>query len=66
MPKKTLNEELDSRKVGGRPRKRWIRDVDEDARMTIIGGWRVRKQDRQEWSRTVREAEVHTGLQRHT
>ena len=46
-------------------RKRWIRDVDEDVRMMIVGGSRVRKQDRQEW-RTVREAEVHTGLQRHT
>lgn len=38
MPKTTLNEELNSRKVGGRRRKRWIRDVDEDARMMIIGG----------------------------
>jgi hypothetical protein len=65
VPEETLNEELYSRKGEGRPRKRWIRDVDEDVRM-VIRCWRVRTQDRQEWSRTVPDAEFHTGLQRHT
>jgi hypothetical protein len=65
-PEKTLNEELYSRKERERPRKRWTRDADEDVRMMIIRGWRMRTQDRQECSRTVRETEVHTGLQGHT
>lgn len=40
MPKKILNEEVYSSKVRERPRKRRIRDVDEDVRTVIIQGWR--------------------------
>ena len=53
MPKKILNEEICSSKARERPRKRWIRDVDEDVGMIIIRDWRVRTRDRQEWNRTV-------------
>jgi hypothetical protein len=53
MPKKIMNKEIYSSKVRERQRKRWIRDVDEDVRMIIIRGWRVRTQDRQDWSRTA-------------
>jgi hypothetical protein len=56
----------DSGEETERPIKRWIKDVDEDVRMIIIRGRRVRTQERQDWSRTVREPEVHTGLQCHT
>lgn len=31
-----------------------------------IRGWRVKTQDRQDWRRVIREAKVHTGLQRYT
>ena len=65
MPKKILNEEICSGKGRGRQRKRWIRDVDEDDSIIIIRGWRMKIKDGQDWSRTMRQAEVHTGQQRH-
>jgi hypothetical protein len=66
MTKKIVNEEMYSRYERERPSKRGKRDVNENVRMMIIRGWRMETQDRKDWSRTVREVEVHTGLQRHT
>jgi hypothetical protein len=62
MPQKILNDEICRRKGRGGPRKYWVRDVDEDVRVKIIRGWRMKMKDRQDWSKTVRDAEVHTGL----
>jgi len=50
------------RKKRGRPRKRWITDVEKDLRRMRIQGWRLETQDRQDWRRIVWEAKVHTGL----
>jgi len=57
-----LNEEKYRRKKRGRPRKRWITDVEKDLRRMRIQGWRLETQDRQDWRRIVWEAKVHTGL----
>jgi hypothetical protein len=39
-----------------------ITDVEEDLRRIRIQDWRLETQDRQDWSRIVWEAKVHTGL----
>jgi hypothetical protein len=45
----------------GRPRKRWIDDVEQDLRKMRVRGWRMRARDRQEWRRVIREAKLHPG-----
>jgi hypothetical protein len=47
MPKTILNEEIYDKKKGGRQRKRWIADVEEDLRKTSIRGWRVKNENGQ-------------------
>jgi hypothetical protein len=46
----------------GRPRLRWINQVEEDLKRMKITGWRVKVEDRQEWSRIVEQTKTHPGL----
>jgi hypothetical protein len=46
----------------GRPRLRWMDQVEEDLKRTNITGWRVKAEDRQEWSRIVEQTKTHPGL----
>jgi hypothetical protein len=39
----------EGRKSVGRPKMRWLDDVDEDLRKMTIGGWRGKAQRRDEW-----------------
>jgi hypothetical protein len=62
MPKKVLKDKMHGTKRKGRPRKRWIDDVEQDLRTMGVRGWRTGAADRQEWRRVIREAKVHPGL----
>jgi hypothetical protein len=62
MPRKILKDKMQGTKTKGRPRKRWIDDVEQDLRTMGVRGWRMRAGDRQEWRRVTREAKVHPGL----
>jgi hypothetical protein len=42
----------------GRPRLRWM----EDLKRMKITGWRVREEDREEWSKIVEQTKTHPGL----
>jgi len=46
----------------GRPRLRWMDQVEEDLKGMKIVGWRAKFEDRQEWNRIVEQTETHPGL----
>jgi hypothetical protein len=46
----------------GRPRLRWMDQVEEDLKRMKIIGWRVKAEDRREWRRIVKQTKTHPGL----
>jgi hypothetical protein len=46
----------------GRPRLRWMDQVEKDLKRVKIVGWRAKVKDRQEWKRIVEQTETHPGL----
>ena len=46
----------------GRPRLRWMDQVEEDLKRMKIIGWRAKVEDRQEWNRIVEQTKTHPGL----
>jgi len=46
----------------GRPRLRWMDQVEEDLRRMKITGWRVKIEDRQLWNRIVEQTKTHPGF----
>jgi hypothetical protein len=46
----------------GRPRLRWMNQVEEDLKRMKIIGWRMKVGDRQEWSRIVEQTKTYPGL----
>jgi hypothetical protein len=45
----------------GRPKMRWLDDVEEDLRKKGIGGWRGKARRRDEWKSVLREVKVLQG-----
>jgi hypothetical protein len=62
MPKRVLEWKPMGRRIRGRPRKRWIEDVEEDIQKMGIRGWRKLCKERMEWKRITEKAETHSGL----
>jgi hypothetical protein len=56
--KKIFEEKLGGRKGRGRPRLRWIDDVEEDLRNIGIKRWTIKGLDRVEWASIVKEAKA--------
>jgi hypothetical protein len=46
----------------GRPRLRWMDQVEDDLNRMKIVGWWAKVEDRQEWNRTVEQTKTHPGL----
>ena len=46
----------------GRPKLRWMGQVEEDLKRMKIIGWRAKVEDRQEWNRIVERTKTHPGL----
>ena len=49
------------RRIIGRPRKRWVEDI-EDIQALGIRGWRKLIKERTEWRRITEKAKTHIGL----
>jgi hypothetical protein len=49
-------------RIEGRPRKRWIADIEEDMQIMRIRRWRNQCKERAEWKRISEKAKTHSGL----
>ena len=62
IPKRLIHNDIIGVRKRGRPRKRWLQDVEQDMRRMGIRGWKGKVQDRDEWRKIVKEAKTHNGL----
>ena len=62
MPRIILEWKPVGRRIRGRPRKRWIEDVEEDIQTMGIRGWRKLSKERTEWKKITEKAKTHSGL----
>jgi translation initiation factor IF-1 len=62
MPRRILEWKPMVRRIRGRPRKRWIEEVEEDILMMEISGWRKLSKQRTEWKKSPQKAKTHSGL----
>jgi transcription termination factor 2 len=58
LPKMVFNGKPDGRRGFGRPRLRWLDDVEADIKALGVKRWRIKAQDRKEWSAILREAKA--------
>jgi GTP1/Obg family GTP-binding protein len=61
MPKRMLKGRLYSKRRKGRPRMRWLDNVESDLKKIEVKGWKEKMRDREQW-RLVEEAKAHPGL----
>jgi hypothetical protein len=56
--KEIVKGKLEGRRGKGRPRFRWINNVEEDLRKLVVKRWRTKALDREEWASIIREAKA--------
>jgi hypothetical protein len=62
ITKRVLEWRLTGRRKRGRPRKRWIEDIEENIQIMEIRGWRKLRKGRAEWKKITEKAKTHSGL----
>lgn len=62
IQRRIMNSQIMGVRKRGRPRKRWVQDVEEDLRKMGIRRWKIEAQNRDGWRRIAREAKAHIGL----
>jgi hypothetical protein len=58
LPKMVFNAKPEGRRRVGRPRMRWLDNVEADIKVLGVKRWRIRAQDRKEWSVILMEAKA--------
>jgi hypothetical protein len=61
-PKRVLEWKSIGTRIRGRPRKRWIVDIEEDMQIMGIIRWRKQCKERAEWKSITEKAKNHSGL----
>jgi hypothetical protein len=46
----------------GRPRMRWLEEVENDLKRMKVKGWKEKMKNREQWRLVVKEAKAHPGL----
>jgi hypothetical protein len=62
IPKRVLKWKPVSRRNRGRPKKRWVEDIEEDIQIMGIRGRRKLCKERAEWKNITEKAKTHSGL----
>jgi hypothetical protein len=62
IPKRMLKGRLYSKRRKGRPRMRWLDDVESDLKKMKVKGWKEEMRDREQWRLVVEEAKAQPGL----
>jgi hypothetical protein len=57
-PERVFNAKPEDRRLVGRSRLKWLEDVDADIKALGVKRWRIKAQDRKEWSAILREAKA--------
>jgi hypothetical protein len=62
MPKRMLKGRLYSKRRKGRPRMRWLDNVESDLKNMKVKGCKEKMRDREQWRLVVEEAKAHPWL----
>jgi hypothetical protein len=62
MPKRMLKGRLYSKRRKGRPRMRWLEEVENALKRMKVTGWKEKMTNREQWRLAVEEAKAHPGL----
>jgi hypothetical protein len=52
----------DNAMLKGRPRMRWLGEVENDLKRMKVTGWKEKMKNREPWRLVVKEAKAHPGL----